>query len=166
MISSVPTLALIMDVPKRKSLPHDVPLWVDPHQEIYFITINCRERGQNQLATDKISAALLATVRHRQDNFLWWPHIFLLMPDHLHALVSFPPAGQPLSTIVSQWKEWTAKESGIGWQRDHFEHRLRHDEGRRQKADYILENPVRKKLVLRPEDWPFVYFADGQRPVW
>ena len=25
-------------------LPHDIPLWVDPHREIYFITVNCRER--------------------------------------------------------------------------------------------------------------------------
>ena len=153
-----------VDAPQRKSLPHDVPLWVDPHREIYFITVNCRERGHNQLALPEISARLFETVRHRQEKFLWWPHVFLLMPDHLHALISFPPSGQPLQTVVSQWKEWTAKAVGIGWQRDFFEHRLRHDESRRQKADYILENPVRKKLVPRPEAWPFVYFATGQRP--
>ncbi len=29
-----------------------------------------------------------------------------------------------------------------------------------------MENPVRKKLVARPEDWPFIYFADGQRLKW
>jgi REP element-mobilizing transposase RayT len=153
-----------VDIPERKSLPHDVPLWVDPHREIYFITINCRERDRNQLALPEISARLFETVRHRQEKFLWWPHVFLLMPDHLHALISFPPSGKPVSTVVSKWKEWTAKEIGIGWQRDFFEHRLRHDESRQQKADYILENPVRKKLVKRPEDWPFIYFADGQRP--
>ena len=153
-----------MDRPRRKSLPHDVPLRVDPHREIYFITINCRERGHNQLALPEIAVRLFETVRHRQEKFLWWPHVFLLMPDHLHALISFPPSGTPLQTVVSQWKEWTAKEIGIGWQRDFFEHRLRHDESRRQKADYILENPVRKKLITRPEDWSFVYFAAGQRP--
>jgi len=32
-----------------------------------------------------------------------------------------------------------------------LEHRLRHDESRREKADYILQNTVRKKLVARPE---------------
>jgi REP element-mobilizing transposase RayT len=153
-----------VDVPERKSLPHDVPLWVDPHREIYFITINCRERGHNQLARPEIAARLFETVRHRQEKFLWWPHMFLLMPDHLHTLISFPPSGKPLPTVVSQWKEWTAKETGLGWQRDFFEHRLRHDESRRQRADYILENPVRKQLVARPEAWPFVYFAAGQRP--
>ena len=155
-----------MDVPERKSLPHDVPLWVDPHREIYFITINCKVRTANQLATEKIAAELFETVRHRQNQRLWWPHIFLLMPDHLHALISFPPAGKTIQSIVSKWKEWTAKTSGIHWQRDFFEHRLRHDESRAVKANYILENPVRKKLVSRPEDWPYIYYADGQRPSW
>jgi REP element-mobilizing transposase RayT len=123
------------------------------------------EQG-NQLAVPDVAERLFETVRWRQESFLWWPHVFLLMPDHVHALISFPPSGKPLKTVVSKWKEWTAKEIGIVWQRDFFEHRLRHDESRREKADYILQNPVRKKLVARPEDWPFVYFADGQRPRW
>jgi len=44
-------------------------------------------------------------------------------------------------------------------------HRLRHDESRRQKADYILESPVRRNLIARSEDWPLVHFAEGLRPV-
>ena len=150
-----------MDLPQRKSLPHDIPLWIDPHREIYFITINSRERARNQLALPEISAHLFDTVTHRQEKRLWWPHIFLLMPDHLHALIAFPPSGKPLQTVVSKWKEWTAKTMGLAWQRDFFEHRLRQDESRREKAEYILRNPVRKQLAARPEDWPFVYFANG-----
>ena len=69
-----------------------------------------------------------------------------------------------MQSVLSKWKEWVAKEVGINWQRDFFEHRLRHDESRVEKADYILQNPVRKQLVARIEQWPFVYFADGQRP--
>jgi REP element-mobilizing transposase RayT len=153
-----------VSIPRRKSLPHEIPLWIDPQREIYFITINCQARGLSQLAADKIAAALFETVRHRQEEGLWWPHVFLLMPDHVHALISFPPSGKPIKLVVSQWKEWTAKTVGIGWQRDFFEHRLRSDESRREKSDYILANPVRKNLAARPEDWPFVYFAGGHRP--
>ena len=69
-----------------------------------------------------------------------------------------------LRNIVASWKRWTARQLGIGWKRDFFEHRLRQEESRREKADYILQNPVRKNLATRPEDWPFVYFADGRRP--
>ncbi len=39
-----------MDLPTRKTLPHDVPLWVNPQNEIYFITVNCVPPGLNQLA--------------------------------------------------------------------------------------------------------------------
>jgi len=86
------------------------------------------------------------------------------MPDHVHALISFPPSGKPLKSIISKWKEWTAKQLGIVWQRDFFEHRLRREESRHEKADYILNNPVRKGLVTNAEDWPYVYFPDGKRP--
>jgi REP element-mobilizing transposase RayT len=153
-----------MELPQRKLLPHEIPPWVDSRNEIYFITINCQERFQNQLALPEVSTRIFESVRHRQNEYLWWPYLFLLMPDHLHALLSFPPSGKRVQTVISKWKEWTAKETGIVWQRDFFEHRLRHDESHREKADYILRNPVRKKLVDCSEQWPFVYFGDGKRP--
>ncbi len=152
-----------MKPPRRNYLPHEIPLWVDPHKETYFITINCKERGRNQLALPDVAERLFETVRHRQEKLLWWPYVFLLMPDHLHALFSFPPSDKPIKLIVRKWKEWTAKTIGIQWQDDFFEHRLRHDESRRQKADYILANPVRKQLVTRSEDWEYVYFGDGEK---
>jgi putative transposase len=149
---------------QRKHLSHEIPLWVNPHQEIYFITINCQERVRNQLTLPDTVEKLFETIRHRQKKFVWWPHLFLLMPDHLHALFSFPPSDKPIRLIISKWKEWTIKEIGIAWQSDFFEHRLRHEESRQQKVDYILENPVRKKLVACPEDWPFVHFGTGEKP--
>ena len=148
----------------RKHLPHDIPIWVDPHREIYFITINCQERLRNQLALPETAGKLFETVRHRQSQLIWWPYLFLLMPDHAHALLSFPPSDKTIRLVVSKWKEWTAKTIGIKWQNDFFEHRLRGDESRRQKADYILENPLRKKLVSRIHDWPYVYFGGGEMP--
>jgi REP element-mobilizing transposase RayT len=153
-----------MEIPQRKYLPHEIPSWVDPQKQIYFITINCKKRFKNQLALPDVAGVLFETVRHRQEQLVWWPHLFLLMPDHLHALLSFPPSRKPLELVIRKWKEWTAKEAGIVWQRGFFEHRLRHDESRREKSDYILQNPVRQGLVARPEDWQFVYFGDGKRP--
>ena len=153
-----------MHLVRRTALPHDVPSWVDPQKEVYFVTISCKERFRNQLAVKGIAEPLFETVRHRQKQLLWWPHLFLLMPDHVHALLSFPPSGKAMQLVISKWKEWTAKQLKIVWQRDFFEYRLRREESWREKADYILENPVRKGLVGRAEDWPFVYFAEGTRP--
>jgi REP element-mobilizing transposase RayT len=148
----------------RKRLPHEIPLWVDPHKEIYFITTNCQPRYKNQLAQRDVAEKVFETIEHRQEKFLWWPYLFLLMPDHVHALLSFPPSDKKISKIMSKWKEWTAKTIGIEWQDGVFEHRMRTEESRREKADYIQANPIRAGPVSQPKDWPFVYFGDGERP--
>jgi len=153
-----------MEIPRKKRLPHDVPLWVDPQKEVYFITVNCENRTRNQLATPEMATPLIETVAYRQHQHLWWPHLFLIMPDHVHALLSFPPSRKTMKQVVLKWKEWTARELDIDWQRDFFEHRLRDEQSRREKADYILQNPVRKGLVTSAEEWPFVYFGESSRP--
>jgi putative transposase len=151
-----------MNAVPRKRLPHDIPLWVDPAQEIYFVTVCTEPRGKNQLAHSEIAVALFETVLHRNETGLWFVHFALLMPDHAHLIVSFPVTGKRVQTVVSKWKEWTAKAIGIRWQRDFFEHRLRREESYRQKADYIWANPVRAGLVLDANDWPFVFIGEKQ----
>ena len=101
--------------------------------------------------------SLFETVAYRNEHGIWFARLVLLMPDHVHFVVSFPDNGRRMQTTVSKWKEWTAKKSAIAWRRDFFEHRLRRDESARQKADCILFNPVRAGLVSKPEDCPFVF---------
>jgi REP element-mobilizing transposase RayT len=144
----------------RHSLPHNVPLWVDPQKEVYFITIACQHRGLTQLTKPEVARPLLDTVKLRNDRFIWFAYVFLLMPDHVHALLSFPPSRNTVQHTVTLWKRWTARQMGIGWQRDFFEHRLRSDESWREKADYILANPVRKGLVTEVSQWPSVFIAN------
>jgi len=149
-----------MSMGRGNKLPHYAPLWVDPSKETYFVTINCEPRGANQLAKPEVAAFIWETVRYRRDRGLWNYHVILLMPDHLHALLNFPPSDTPFRSLISKWKEWLAKQLGIRWQDDFFEHRLRSDESLNQKVTYILENPIRKGLVTKPEDWPFVLFNE------
>jgi REP element-mobilizing transposase RayT len=144
----------------RHSLSHNVPLWVDPQKGVYFITINCQHKGLNQLTTPELGGPLLDTVKLRNDKALWFAHIFLLMPDHIHTLLSFPPSRNTVQQTVTSWKRWTARKMGIEWQRDFFEHRLRSDERWREKADYILANPVRKGLIAEASKWPYVFLPE------
>ena len=78
------------------------------------------------------------------------------MPDHLHALVSFPRDSSP-TKVMAGWKEIVAKKTSVTWQRDFFDHRLRSDESHEEKAAYIRQNLVRKGLVAHAEDWEFVW---------
>ena len=41
------------------------------------------------------------------------------------------------------------------WQKGFFDHVMRSEESYSEKWLYVAENPVRKHLVARPEDWPY-----------
>ena len=102
----------------------------------------------------------METIKHRNERQVWYVHLAMIMPDHVHLLVTFGSPDARIQTVVSKWKEWTAKSLGILWQRDFFEHRLRKEESFREKADYVLENPVRAGLVERWEDWPYIFIGE------
>ena len=78
------------------------------------------------------------------------------MPDHLHALISFPH-DQPMERVMQAWKHYLAQKHDIRWQRDFFDHRIRQDESHEEKANYIRNNPVRGGLVEAPEAWPYIW---------
>jgi putative transposase len=142
----------------RKKLPHGIPLWINPNEEVYFITVCCDRRAVNQLCVSNVAEMLFETVRYRNENYVWFCHVMVLMPDHLHGLFSFPPGPKTIRKRIDLWKEWVVKQADIKWQRDFFEHRLRGEQARKEKSDYILQNPVRAGLVKRAEDWPWAWF--------
>lgn len=141
--------------PVRKRLHHDIPLWVESGS-LYFVTINCKAKGPNSLCIDERSKRLFKTVEHYNNIHNWHCILFLLMPDHLHALVSFP-SEQSMVSVLKSWKRYTAKKLGIAWQSGFFDHRIRNDECWEEKAHYIRSNPVRKSLVSMDREWPFVW---------
>ena len=151
-----------MGFPERKVLPHEVPCWVK-QGELYFITICCEQRGTNQLCQPEIAKALIGSVRFRQERGDWYVRLFLLMPDHLHALISFSPECS-MKAVVAKWKEYARRQHGIVWQRGFFGHRLRKAESLDEKAHYIRMNPVRRGLVGKPEDWPWVWEGREGQP--
>lgn len=64
-----------------------------------------------------------------------------------------------MKDAVANFKRYTSRTKGIRWQKDFFDHRLRHDESEREKADYILRNPERAGLVDDWQRWPYVFIA-------
>ena len=97
----------------------------------------------------------METAEYRNKNNNWFRRLLVVMPDHLHALISFP-LDTEVKKFISSWKGYLAKRCGIIWQRDFFDHRIRNWESLDAKADYIRENPVRKGLCDKAEEWPWV----------
>jgi putative transposase len=159
---SNPTLSAVLSDSRPERQPrgrlHDPPDWASD-DATFFITINCQARGREQLTLPGLPEKLFSTVSFYHDHGKWFPEMFLLMPDHLHALISFdwsPDAG--LRNTLENWKRYTATHFGISWQRDYFDHRIRSETDHGEKWAYIRDNPVRSGLVERYAEWPHVWF--------
>jgi putative transposase len=149
----------IVDSVGRRKLPHDVPLWTKNDHEIFFITICCKPRNLNQLCLPDVASAIFETIDFRNQRGDRFVHLALLMPDHLHALISFPATAELRKTIRT-WNSFVARTIKINWQRDFFDHRLRGDESYREKADYVLANPTRAGLCGTSEGWPYTWIPE------
>ena len=148
--------------PQRRSLPHGVPSWVKGGAT-HFVTICCSPRGTNQLCQPQARDVIFESASFRQSRGDWHLGLLVLMPDHLHALVAVP-GDTTLAKTITDWKSLLARTTGIRWQRDFFEHRLRAEENLDQKADYMRENPVRAGLATRAEEWVFTWEPDRGGP--
>ena len=143
-------------LPVRKRLPHGRPFFAESP---FFITIHADAIEHNVLALPGIAPRLWDEWCAYCDIGRCFPALFLVMPDHVHGLFSFP-VSETMQKVVSAWKRVTSRRLGIRWQRDFFDHRIRNDSERVEKADYILMNPVRKGLVARAEEWPYVWRSE------
>ena len=101
---------------------------------------------------------MIAAVEHYVKAEKFWAPLFLAMPDHLHALMSFPREVQ-MAKVMRNWKRFVAKQTGVVWQDGFFDHRLRGNEGFEEKAHYIRMNPIRAGLAENLAAWPYVWPA-------
>jgi REP element-mobilizing transposase RayT len=85
---------------------------------------------------------------------------YCLMPDHLHVLLSPGESGRPLKDWLRDFKSYTNNEyrkhaGKVLWQRSAHDHVCRQAETAEAVLAYIIENPVRRGLVERWQDWPW-----------
>jgi putative transposase len=125
-------------------LYHRVPHWVEPGALFHIRIALDREKEQRALSDPLLGQALLESAEFYQQKQRWQITLFLLMPDHLHALLSFP-RNQSMSEVTSDWKRFHTAKNRVVWQEGYFDHRLRNDERGEQlsaKMNYIRQNPV------------------------
>jgi putative transposase len=133
---------------------HDTPAWVKPGAT-FHIRIRCALENPPLLTEHDLASRLLESARLYHTSNRWFCRLFLLMPDHIHALLAFPPDSVMANTLGA-WKGFHTKKHGAAWQANFFDHRLRNDMELTEKAAYIRRNPVVKNLCLHEEDWPWV----------
>lgn len=99
-------------------------------------------------------------------NENWNTLAAVIMPDHLHALVSPKlKRKERITQFSAGLKRFVRKRRGGDWewQQGVLDRLLRRDEFVGSKWIYIRDNPVRAGLVRRWEEWPYLNALDEAR---
>jgi putative transposase len=126
----------------------------------YFVTFNTSIRARI-LARTEIHDVFRTFCQRALDRYDIAVGRYVLMPDHIHLFVAFPPIGITLSQWVQSLKSVLGKQLlrlGVQkphWQEGFFDHVLRSSESYSEKWEYVRMNPVRAGLRKKPEDWAY-----------
>jgi putative transposase len=103
------------------------------------------------------NASVVADTIQKFDGRRYDLDSFVVMPNHVHAIVQFRE-GFDLNTIGQSWMRFTAREinrkngrKGVFWQTEPFDHVIRSSEQFAYLREYIADNP--KKANLKQGDY-------------
>lgn len=130
---------------------------------VYSITKCTRERIPiliwNGIGNQE-SHPIAKCLRRLCDERVWRCLGYVLMPDHIHAVIQLE-AGD-LSASVGRFAQLSTSlvnqargHKGPFWQTGFYDHALRADEPLHEHLHYMRNNPVRAGLVAHPEEWPY-----------
>jgi putative transposase len=141
--------------------------------KIFFITCNFLPNRLPFTAADFVCLAdAIRGVRTRR-KFLLTGYVF--MPDHWHALIA-PDYGDTLPNMmdavkVAGMRRVNARRSQGGslWQPRYYDEIIWTVKQYTETLDYMHFNPVRRSLVLKPDDWAWsslrFYGSRGEIPL-
>jgi REP element-mobilizing transposase RayT len=95
-------------------------------------------------------------------------HAVVVMPDHVHLLLtplrdldgnlySMVEILQAIKGASAHCLNRALRRTGPVWQEESFDHVLRSEESFEEKLEYIRQNPVRRGLVTRAEDYRWLW---------
>jgi putative transposase len=132
----------------------------------HFVTFTCYRRCPHLegAAAREVFVAALARARLR---YLFRVFGFVVMPEHVHLLISEPESGTVASAIqalkissslrTSGNRECAGRRSPL-WQKRYYDRNIRDYDEFVEKLRYIHRNPVTRGLVERAEDWKWSSF--------
>jgi len=123
---------------------------------IFFITTVTAQRQPifRRAATANL---LIATLAYHRDQRRFHLHEFVLMPDHLHVLLT--PADEISVERAVQFIKggfsFRLHSRASVWQPSFSSHRVRDLKDYAHHREYIWLNPVRARLAEKPELYPY-----------
>jgi putative transposase len=146
------------DLPRRRTPAHHPVIARLGAPTIVFLTV-CTDKHKALLCDEAVHIHLRQVWN---DARTWLVGRYVLMSDHIHLFCS--PAGGDAAVLLDKWvqywksqavKRWPGQCDKPIWQKSFWDTKLRSNERYGEKWDYVCQNPVRKGLVARAEDWPY-----------
>jgi REP element-mobilizing transposase RayT len=124
---------------------------------IFFVNVNLRPRIRSFVHSEYALIIEELEASRRRLKFLLCGYV--LMPDHWRALI-WPSYPLLISQVLHDVKKDSARKlhaprgsRGPFWQHQFWDRFVRHEREFLQRLEYMHLNPVRKRLVKRPQDW-------------
>ena len=134
----------------------------------YFVTTKCWQ-SRTVFQVTEVAEILVETLFTYRDRGIYLLHEFVIMPDHLHLILT-PSSTASLEKAMQSIKGGSShhihkrrdQKSEI-WQVGFHDWTIRDYNDWQTKVEYIRNNPVRAKLVENPQDWPYSSASDKFR---
>lgn len=85
---------------------------------------------------------------------------FVVMPNHMHLVLTIKDG--TLAAAMKKLKGATSRDINLArgaagnlWTKGYYDHLFRQGDSIAHAVDYIRNNPLRKGLVYKADDWPF-----------
>lgn len=135
------------------------PLRVEYPGGVYHVT----SRGNAQQAifsSDEDRRAFLGLLASVVTRFHWFCHAYCLMDNHYHLVIetidpTLSRGMRHLNGVYTQWVNRTQGRVGHLFQGRYKAIVVEKDAYLLELCRYVVLNPVRARMVSRPEDWPW-----------
>lgn len=115
--------------------------------------------GRRDLFSRESSAKLLIDTLYHYRGSAYLLHEFVIMPDHIHVIFTPKTSLEKAVQFIKGGFSYRAKkELGSSleiWQKGFSDHRIRDANDYRIHQIYVQQNPVRRHLCERAEDYPY-----------
>ena len=129
---------------------------------MFFVTTKT-SMAWRLLQSERNAVRLIDVLRSYEAAGRFQLHDFVIMPDHLHLLMTLPvdiSVEKAMQLIKGGFSYRLKKEfeyQGEVWQRGFSEVRIRDGQSFVEHRNYIVQNPVEAALVNRAEQYPYCY---------
>ncbi|MBW4038723.1 MAG: transposase [Acidobacteria bacterium] len=118
----------------------------------FFVTAITHNR-RRLFQTDANATLFIQTLQHYRAESLYKLHAFVVMPDHIHLILTTDDLATAMQRIKGGFSRKLAS-SFPAWQRGYADHLILNRDDLLTHRHYLHHNPVRAHLCQQPEDYP------------